>query len=141
MPNSNSHLKRKYNHSIINGVSNIYWFSDEWLSPEEKIFLCMNSDSQGSCKIQSEINSCFILSKLDDSNNADKDAVTHTFTNHLFTILQLLLFNSVLPPSVIEATSIFQKKFISRSFLSRKDKEVKQLCYRLPPSRPLYTGW
>lgn len=101
----------------------------------------MNSDSQGSCKIRSEINRCFILSKLDDSNNAGKDAVTHTFTNSLFTILQLLLFKSVLPPTVIEATSIFQKKFISRSFLSRKDKEVKQLCYTLPPTRPLYTGW
>lgn len=122
-------------------MSNIYWFCDEWLSLEEKIFLCMNSDSQGSCKIQSEINSCFILSKLDDSNNAGEDAVTHTSTNSLFTILQLLLFNSVLPPTVIEATSIFQEKFIARSFLSRKDKEVKQQCYRLPPTRALCTGW
>lgn len=101
----------------------------------------MNSDSQGSCKIQSEINSCFILSKLDDSNNAGEDAVTHTSTNSLFTILRLLLFNSVLPPTVIEATSIFQEKFIARSFLSRKDKEVKQQCYRLPPTRALCTGW
>lgn len=57
--------------------------------------------------MQPEINSHFILRKPDDSNSAGKDTATHTSTNSLFTSL-FLLFNSVLPPAVTEATSIFQ---------------------------------
>jgi len=83
--------------------------------------------------MQPEINSHFILSKPDDSNRAGKDTSTQTSTNSLFTNLLLLLLNSILPPTVTEASSVFQYNFITRLFLSRKDKEVKQRCCRLLP--------
>lgn len=37
--NSNSYLKRKYNHSIINGVSNIYWLMNVSLWKKEYFYV------------------------------------------------------------------------------------------------------
>lgn len=58
--------------------------------------------------MQPGINSHFILRKPDDSKSAGEDTVTHTSTNSLFTSLLFLLLNSLLSPTVTEATSIFQ---------------------------------
>lgn len=95
-----------------------------------------------SCKMQPEINTHFILTMQNDSNQAGKDVATHT---SLTVYSQAYCF---FPLTLFYIPLLLRHLLLVRKTLwqgwSRKDKEVKLWRYSLPPTRAQCThlvGW